>query len=365
VAVQSKSGKALLRKRGEHIERSFAHVLDQGGMRRATLRGTENLTKRLTAAALAYNLSLLMRKLFGFGTPKQWAAKASFFGLLARENRPGSHTRLCQGDRCLPRKNSRRVPEPAKHLSNHPRGRALEQFFNMLLGRLFGDPFPSPRSLAGLRGDDLTEIVAKMAARAREIGVDLALAPSIDLAWKERGDLVFTERLFSADAGEVIASGRAFLNGLRAGGLKSCLKHFPGLGRSAVDPHCAASCIAAVEESFFATDLQPFRELCGEADSVMLTHHCYSFLEPETPASFSGKAIHLLRHALGFRGLVLTDNLTMQALSGTPDSRVQRALEAGNDLAMLSRGKDRNLEVYLRIWKRLNENGEAYFKLMQ
>lgn len=77
VAVQSKSGKALLRKRGEQLERSFAHVLDQGGMRRATLHGPENLTKRLTAAALAYNLALLMRKLFGFGTPKQWAAKAS------------------------------------------------------------------------------------------------------------------------------------------------------------------------------------------------------------------------------------------------------------------------------------------------
>ncbi len=76
VAVQSKSGKALLRKRGEHLERSFAHVLDHGGMRRATLRGTENLTKRLTAAALTYDLSLLMRKLFEFGTPKQWAAKA-------------------------------------------------------------------------------------------------------------------------------------------------------------------------------------------------------------------------------------------------------------------------------------------------
>ncbi len=113
VAVQSKSGKALLRKRGEHLERSFAHVLDQGGMRRATLRGTENLTKRLTAAALAYNLTLLMRKLFGFGTPKQWAAKATFFGLLACENRPGSHTRPCQGDWCQLRKNGRRVPEPA------------------------------------------------------------------------------------------------------------------------------------------------------------------------------------------------------------------------------------------------------------
>ena len=79
VAVESKSGKALLRKRGEHLERSFAHVLDHGGLRRATLRGTENLTKRITAAALVYDLSLLMRKLFGFGTPKQWAAKARLF----------------------------------------------------------------------------------------------------------------------------------------------------------------------------------------------------------------------------------------------------------------------------------------------
>lgn len=75
-AVKSKSGKALLRKRGEHLERSFAHVLDHGGLRRATLRGKENLTKRQIAAAMTYDLSLLMRKIFGFGTPKQWAAQS-------------------------------------------------------------------------------------------------------------------------------------------------------------------------------------------------------------------------------------------------------------------------------------------------
>ena len=73
-AVRSKSGKALLRKRGEHLERSFYHVLDHGGLRRATLRGRENLTKRQLGGALAYNLSLLMRHLTGVGTPKQWLA---------------------------------------------------------------------------------------------------------------------------------------------------------------------------------------------------------------------------------------------------------------------------------------------------
>jgi transposase len=73
-SVKSQSGKELLRRRGMHIERSFAHILDCGGLRRTTLRGWENLNKRFKLAAAFYNLSQLMRKLFGFGTPKQLAA---------------------------------------------------------------------------------------------------------------------------------------------------------------------------------------------------------------------------------------------------------------------------------------------------
>lgn len=81
----SKSGKDLLRRRGMHLERSFAHVLDAGGARRTTLRGLENLNKRFKASAAIYNLSQLMRKLFGVGTPKQWVAtgKALFLFLRA------------------------------------------------------------------------------------------------------------------------------------------------------------------------------------------------------------------------------------------------------------------------------------------
>ena len=75
-AVKSQSGKALLRQRGMHLERSFEHVLDEGGMRRATLRGKENLTKRHKIAAACFNLSLLLRTLLGVGTPKQWMAGA-------------------------------------------------------------------------------------------------------------------------------------------------------------------------------------------------------------------------------------------------------------------------------------------------
>lgn len=87
-SVKSKSGKNLLRRRGMHIERSFAHILDAGGMRRTTLRGWENLNKRFKLAAAFYNLSQLLRKILGFGTPKQWMAAMkqggrALFSLLA------------------------------------------------------------------------------------------------------------------------------------------------------------------------------------------------------------------------------------------------------------------------------------------
>ncbi len=86
-SAQSKYGKNLLRRWGMHLERPFAHILDCGGMRRATLRGRENLAKRFKLAAAFYNLSQLMRKLIGFGTPKQMEAGrggvlGSFFGIL-------------------------------------------------------------------------------------------------------------------------------------------------------------------------------------------------------------------------------------------------------------------------------------------
>jgi transposase len=80
----SKSGKRLLRRRGMHLERSFAHILDAGGARRTTLRGLGNLNKRFKVSAAIYNLSQLMRKLFGVGTPKQLAAMGKALFLVWR-----------------------------------------------------------------------------------------------------------------------------------------------------------------------------------------------------------------------------------------------------------------------------------------
>jgi len=73
-SARSLSGKQLLKKRGMHLERSFAHALDAGGSRRTTLRGLGNLNKRFKITAAIYNLSQLMREIWGIGTPKQWVA---------------------------------------------------------------------------------------------------------------------------------------------------------------------------------------------------------------------------------------------------------------------------------------------------
>ena len=83
-SASSKSGKALLRRRGMHLKRSFAHILDAGGARRTTLRGLGNLNKRFKVSAAIYNLSQLMRKLFGVGTPKQLAAMGKALFLVGR-----------------------------------------------------------------------------------------------------------------------------------------------------------------------------------------------------------------------------------------------------------------------------------------
>jgi len=97
--VRSARGKALLRKRGEHLECGFCHVLDHGGLRRTTLRGTEKLSKRLLIAALAHNLSLLLRKQTWIGTAKQALAAAAglFFAILKALQAAWSRLQESQG----------------------------------------------------------------------------------------------------------------------------------------------------------------------------------------------------------------------------------------------------------------------------
>jgi DDE family transposase len=97
--VRGEYGKSLLRRRGELVERSFAHCYETGGMRRTHLRGHQNILKRQLIHVGAFNLSLILRKLMGAGTPREWSNRGGLLLLLAyfllalREGR----NRLCRG----------------------------------------------------------------------------------------------------------------------------------------------------------------------------------------------------------------------------------------------------------------------------
>jgi len=173
------------------------------------------------------------------------------------------------------------------------------------------------------------------AERLRALGVDWAFAPVADVhseprnpvigprAWGERPDTV------AGHAGEAV-------RGLRAGGVASCLKHFPGHGDTELDSHVARPVCRATREVLVTRELPPF-EANLEADAVMTAHVVYPALDGGRPATFSRTIVQgLLRSTLGFEGVCITDALEMHgaAEGGGPYEAGRQALEAGCDMLL-------------------------------
>jgi beta-N-acetylhexosaminidase len=177
---------------------------------------------------------------------------------------------------------------------------------------------------------------AAAGAALATFGFDVDLAPVVDRAVEGAGALVLGERSASANPDEIIRAAGEFLDGLHGAGVGGCLKHFPGLGRAAVDSHRSLPIVPhdAGEE---ALDLAPFRALMERAKAVMISHAA----GPDgVPASLSrARATVLLRGGLGFGGAAFSDDLEMGALDafgGMPE-RCARASEAGCDLLFVCR----------------------------
>lgn len=195
-------------------------------------------------------------------------------------------------------------------------------------------PAPSLRRVTGAGTARRAGAAAgRMLAR---LGFDVDLAPVVDRAVDGAGSRVLGERCASADPEEIVRGAGAFLEGLHEAGVGGCLKHFPGLGRAALDTHARLPTLArdAREE---ALDLEPFRALMSRARAVMVSHAAF----PDgVPASLSrAVASELLRGGLGFEGAAFSDDLEMGALSGfgeLPELCV-RASDAGCDLLLVCR----------------------------
>jgi len=173
-----------------------------------------------------------------------------------------------------------------------------------------------------------------MASEMRAIGVDFSFAPVVDLA---RGNAAIGLRAFHANPAVAAELGQAYVRGMHLGGMAAVLKHFPGHGSVAVDTHKAAAVDPRPLEQIRREDLHPFAE-CIEArvEAVMMAHVVYPAVDAQ-PAGFSKVWIQqVLRGELGFKGAVISDDISMAAAgtAGGVAARVAAHLDAGCDLVL-------------------------------
>lgn len=205
-------------------------------------------------------------------------------------------------------------------------------------------PLPSAAAVGALaRGDvpagrQAARLLGRLIAHdLREVGVDVACAPVLDVAAPGMTAAIGA-RSFGTDPNLIAELAAALASGLEAGGVAPVIKHLPGHGRALVDSHLALPVVEAAYHELAACDLLPFRHL-RTAPFAMTAHVIYRALDPERPATVSRNVIaRTIRGELGFSGLLLSDDLAMRALAGEPAERATAALAAGCDLALYCPG---------------------------
>jgi beta-N-acetylhexosaminidase len=187
--------------------------------------------------------------------------------------------------------------------------------------------------------DNVSQAARITAAELRRIGVNLNLAPILDINCN-RDNPVIGNRSFSAHAANAAVFAAAAVNVYEEVGLMCCGKHFPGHGDTSVDSHLALPLVDRSLNELDARELVPFRAaIAAGIPAIMTTHILFPQLEPEKlPATMSKKILHgLLRERLGFSGLILSDGMEMKAVKdnyGIPQACVL-AMSAGVDILFI------------------------------
>lgn len=173
-----------------------------------------------------------------------------------------------------------------------------------------------------------------MATEMRALDIDLSFAPVFDLA---RGNRIVGERAFHGDPAIVSALGLAYMRGMRIAGMAATVKHFPGHGSVLEDTHIECAVDMRTLDELRATDLLPFADsIAAGADAVMMAHVTYPAVDP-LPAGYSRIWIEdILRRDMGFRGIVISDDISMAAAesAGGISARVAAHHAAGCDLIL-------------------------------
>ena len=170
-----------------------------------------------------------------------------------------------------------------------------------------------------------------------ELGITANCAPCLDLGLPGMADVI-GDRAFGENGGSVEQLGGAFYEGLRAGGVVPVVKHLPGHGRAEVDSHHVLPVVDTDLTMLDATDFTPFRGLSG-ALMGMTAHITYSAIDAGEVSTLSRSVVtDIIRNRIGFDGLLMTDDLSMKALSGDFAERTEKALAAGCDIILHCNG---------------------------
>ncbi|CAN7245500.1 beta-N-acetylhexosaminidase [Phenylobacterium sp. LjRoot225] len=204
--------------------------------------------------------------------------------------------------------------------------------------------YPPGRVYGQLAGNDpllkreITRLGARLIAHdLASLGINVDCVPVLDVP-DPQGHEIIGDRAYGQTPDEVAYLGRAAAEGLIAGGVLPVIKHIPGHGRAKADSHLELPVVDASYDELDARDFAPFRVL-SDMPMAMTAHVIYSAIDPKRPATTSKKAMRkVIRGAIGYDGLVMSDDLSMKALSGDFGERAEQALAAGCDVVLHCNG---------------------------
>lgn len=213
--------------------------------------------------------------------------------------------------------------------------------------RLRGDngrALPPARNYGGLYAfdPDRARSAAYQAARLvaedlRALGINTNCAPVLDVPVPGAHDII-GDRAYGNDTGVIIALAREVIKGYKAGGVVPVIKHIPGHGRATADSHLALPIVDTPRDELSRTDFLPFRAL-SDCPAAMTAHVVFSAIDPAAPASASASVTRdVIRGEIGFDGLLMSDDLSMHALSGPMRVRGEAVIAAGSDVALHCNG---------------------------
>jgi len=190
-----------------------------------------------------------------------------------------------------------------------------------------------------------------------DVGINVDCLPMLDVRQPGATDIV-GDRALGSDPMQVSALGRAILDGLNSAGVLGVIKHIPGHGRALVDSHKELPVVVADEDDL-AVDLEPFERLRGAAMG-MTAHVVYTAWDSDRPGSQSPIVIqNIIRERIGFDGLLMSDDVGMEALSGDHGQRAAACVAAGCDVALHCDGKMENMILVAKAVPALSPEGEA------